>query len=60
MADRNDQVGREELEAIDASSIRALREFTLAKFPGDPLLPAVLSDYEAAAVVSRGKLKPKT
>jgi hypothetical protein len=59
VADRDDEAGRVELIATDAASVRAMREFILAKFPDDPLLPAVLGDHEAAATVSRGKLKPR-
>jgi hypothetical protein len=59
VADRDDGVGRLELIATDAASVRAMREFILAKFIGDPLLPTILSDHESAATVSRGKLKPK-
>jgi hypothetical protein len=58
--DREDQIGREELKVIDAASVRALREFILAKFANDPLLPEALGVHETAAQVSRGKLKPKT
>lgn len=45
------------LAKIDAQSIRAMREFILAKFPGDPLIPSALSIHNAAAITERGKVK---
>lgn len=48
---------KSELAKIDAQSIRSIREFILAKFSGDPLLPSVLSSHNAAAATERAKIK---
>lgn len=48
---------KRELAKIDAQSIRAMREFILAKFSGDPLLPAVLAGHDSAAAAERAKIK---
>lgn len=48
---------KRELEKIDVQSIRSMREFLLAKFPGDPLLPPILSSHNAAAATERAKIK---
>lgn len=45
-----------ELSAIDVRSIRAMREFILAKFTGDPALPAVLATHESDAVTERTEM----
>lgn len=46
-----------ELAKIDAQSVRSMREFILAKFPADPLLPPALSGHESAAAIARAKIK---
>lgn len=46
-----------ELVKIDAQSIRSMREFLLAKFPADPLLPVALASHESAAAIARAKIK---
>lgn len=46
-----------ELAKIDAQSIRSMREFLLAKFPGDALLPQVLAGHDSAAATERAKIK---
>lgn len=48
---------KSELAKIDAQSIRAMREFILAKFPADPLLPSVLAGHESAAGAERKKIR---
>lgn len=48
---------KSELAKIDAQSIRAMREFIMTKFPGDPLIPAALSSHNDAAILERGKIK---
>lgn len=48
---------KRELEKIDVQSVRAMREFILAKFPGDPLLPPVLAGHNDAAAIERAKIK---
>ena len=45
------------LAQIDLQSVRALREFVLAKFPGDPLIAAALAQHDAAAAQERTKVK---
>lgn len=51
------------LVKIDAASVRSIREFLLAKFPGDPLLPKdkdgkpVLPALDAEARKERATLK---
>lgn len=42
-----------ELAAIDAASIRSIREYIASKADA----PQILKDKEAAAVIARGKLK---
>jgi hypothetical protein len=46
-----------ELKALDAMSVRSMREFLLANHPGDLLL-APLDGHETAAQAARGRLKP--
>lgn len=46
------------LAAADLKSIRGLREFVVAKFGADPLLPGAVKTIETAAVAERAKLKP--
>lgn len=43
------------LEAIDAASIRSIREYIASK----PDAPQILKDYEVKASTERSKLKPK-
>lgn len=45
------------LVAVDAESVRAMREFILAKFPGDALLPAVLATRNNDAATQRARIK---
>lgn len=46
-----------ELAQIDTQSLRSMREFILAKFPADPLLPVALASHESAAAIARAKIK---
>jgi len=45
------------LAQIDAESVRAIREFVLAKFPGDPLLPAQPATHNTDAANQPAKIK---
>ena len=45
------------LTQIDAQSVRSLREFILAKFPGDPLLPPELAERNSDAAAQRGRIR---
>lgn len=47
------------LNGIDARSVRAIREFILAKFAADALLAPELANYNAAAITERAKITPK-
>ena len=48
---------KEALVIIDAQSVRSMREFILAKFTGDLLLPVELAAHNADSVRERGKIK---
>lgn len=50
-------IAKAELTQIDAHSVRSMREFFLAKFPNDPLLPPELATHNAAALTQRAKIK---
>lgn len=43
---------------IDATSARAMREFIIAKFGADPLIPNILKTRETAAAAERAALEP--
>jgi hypothetical protein len=46
-----------QLAAADAESVRAMREFILAKFGNDPLLNPVLAQKDAAVAAQRIRIK---
>jgi hypothetical protein len=53
----NNSNAKAALIELDKASVRAMREFLLAKFDKDPALPKILSDIEAAAIKERDKIK---
>ena len=46
------------MATADQKSIRGIREFLIAKFGSDPLMPAQLSAQEAVAKADRAALEP--
>lgn len=55
--DFDNETTKASLAAIDALSVRAMREFIALKFANDPQLPAQLVTHETSAQVERAKLK---
>ena len=48
---------KDALKQIDAHSVRSMREFLLAKFAADPLLPAELATHNSDAAIQRAKIR---
>jgi hypothetical protein len=52
----NTSLIKSELEKLDSCSIRAIREFLIARFGKDPDLPKSLINYENIAILKRQQL----